>query len=58
METETRFKIEFEDCVSDNFEENTPEEEIKALIEEHIRDYCREHGIEREHLTILDTIEF
>jgi hypothetical protein len=58
MAVETRFKVEFEDCVSDSFEDDTPEEEMQVLIEEHIRDYCREHGIEREHLTILDTIEF
>ena len=57
MEVETWFRIEFEDCIRDSFEENTPEEEIKALIEEHIRNYCREHGIEREHLIILNTIE-
>jgi len=57
MAVETRFKVEFEDYIGDNFEDDTPEEEMQALIEEHLRYYCSQHGIEREHLTILNTIE-
>ncbi len=58
MAIETRFKIEFEDYISDNFEDDTPEEEMKALIEEHLRDYCREHNIDREHIRLLSKIDF
>lgn len=53
MEIETWFKVEFEDSIGDSFEENTTEEERERLIEEHLEDYCKEHGIDRETITII-----
>ncbi len=53
MEIETWFKVEFEDSIGDNFEENTTEEDRKSLIEEHVKDYCKEHKIDRGSVTII-----
>ena len=54
MEIETWFKVEFQDCIGDSFDDATDEKTIKELVEQHLQDWCEEHKIERTCMKILN----
>lgn len=54
MEIETCFKVEYEDCIGDHFPDDMHAEDINKLIEEHLKDYCKEHKIDRSCITIIN----
>lgn len=53
---ETELKIDFNTIIGDEFEDGTPKEEMKEMIETHIKDWCDEHGIERTDVTEINEL--
>jgi len=53
VQVETWFKVEFEDCIGDSFDDETDEATIKELVEQHLQDWCEEHGIDRNDVSII-----
>lgn len=53
MQIETEIEIKFRTTLGDYFEDDTDEETIKALVEQHIQDFCNEHHIERTEIKTI-----
>lgn len=56
MMVETYFKVAYEDCIGDDFDEKESKKVIAELIEEHLKEYCREHKLERSCLKITGVV--
>ena len=53
MHIETEIEIRYTDTLGDTFPDDFTKEDIKALREEHIKDYCREHHIDRDCVKVI-----
>ncbi len=54
MEVETEIKVEYTTTLGDSFEDDETEETKEKLIEEHIKDYCEEHNLNRNDVKRLN----
>jgi len=57
MHIETELKIDFNTTIGDTFDEETSKEDMKGSIEQHIQDFCNEHGIERSDVTATNELD-
>lgn len=51
---ETEIKVCFITTLGDNFPDDMTESEQEELIEQHIKDYCKEHDLDRNDVEIIN----
>ena len=54
MHIETKIRAVIDTWLGDEFDDNATKEEIDALVEQHIEEYCNEHEIEEADVKIID----
>jgi len=53
MQVETRIKVSYITTLGDHFDSEISEKDREELTEQHIRDYCKEHALNRNDVKIL-----
>ena len=53
MQVETRIKVSYITTLGDHFDCEITEKDKGELIEQHIKDYCKEHALNRNDVKIL-----
>ena len=53
MRIETEVKISYKTVLGDHFDSKIGKKVVGDLIEKHVQDYCKEHGLSREDIKIL-----
>ena len=54
MQIDTEIKVSFQTSIGDSFQDNEDAEVIGEQIEEHIKDFCEEHHIDRQDVQIVE----